>query len=416
MKKVISLSVVLMLVAMAGCVKQPAVIVKDQENKDYYQYNLPISIGVTELDSNIKLAEKKFKKNKDFMIMSELADLYYKRGKRDGNIKDLQLALNMAQKSIKDQESFNQSAKITLAKLYENQHQFKKAIEVCEAILKNPGSAKSNALYILATSNLALGNYDKSLKYISELSDAYPRVGTLALKGLILISSGKREEGISLIKRGLKNEDIGEQTDSAWARIILARYLIEDDQDVDAEILIKESLRINKTELGQFQLAQLLIKKGSNKEAELILTELTSKSKDYVYQRNLADLLTLMGQTEKASLIYAKLEKEILNDIKQGYTDHRLELVKVYISQGKNESAKKQIKEEFLVRDTYEMRKLSSLINLNTNDKEGSVQDLKKVIANGYYDRFIYNVALKINEQDLIKGNYKKVDNLVKFL
>ncbi|HXH32304.1 MAG TPA: tetratricopeptide repeat protein [Bacteriovoracaceae bacterium] len=289
-----------------------------------YRYKLPVNIATQEV-----FAPSGDLNNHSYLI--EKGEHEFKLARRTGDEEKLQQAEELAKKSLTLLPKGNQHAKLLLAQVIETRHQFAQAITLAEeALTETPGSRKAHL--ILITSHLALGNLEQASTYADQLIKDFPRVGTLSLRGLVLLSQGRDEEAVFDLKKSIEVEDLGETAESTWARCVLARHLLERDQDEDANFLLTEALRITpESPLALDLMAQILAQKGEYEKSHQFFDRAFATSRQLAHLRHQAELNDQTGKRTLALDQWGQVEKLIREELAEKRFDHRIDLAKVLL-------------------------------------------------------------------------------------
>ena len=305
-----------------------------------------------------------------------------------GDEKLLERAQIVTKKILADQPD-NLEAILLQAKIAETRHQFTETVTLAEKVYSRHPSSKE-ALYILATSNLALGRISDAAGFADKLAMMFPRTGVLSMRGLIYLSQGREAEGIYELKRAIALEDVGEEMDSSWARCILGRHLLKKGQDSVAEYLFSEGIRIDPTSsLCLDLMGQLSAVKEDYKNADLFFAKAFSVSRQLAHLRHQAEMNHFIGKSQLARDQWSQVEKLIMQEMDSGRTDHRLELIKVLIirkSSGDLPRALELLRKELGLRKSAELFFLAAIAQKDSGNLKGAEAAILASLQSGVKD------------------------------
>ncbi len=306
-----------------------------------YRYNLvrPSSGTITlELGKEISFYQQRIRQNPDGGLdRASLATAYLKMARASGDVSWYLLAEEAAQQSLAKLPFNNAGAVLALAKVAEARHDFTKAIDLAQKALSD------NALGILVTANLAMGNVDKANQAAETLVKRVPTIGSLTLYALVKVAQGKDKEAIQNFQQAIVIEEPGETGSSVWARVLFGRLYYQQGQLEQARTLYTEALRI----IPQYppallNLAQLEIRLGNYKAAEklyLQFFQFVNKSPtvyDHVVLRGMARVQDLQGNRPEAKKWRSRAEARLREDL-VGF-GHRRELAQLLLEGDRPES------------------------------------------------------------------------------
>ncbi len=317
-----------------------------------YAYPFPLK-GKPSFEKQIEFIQKKLVVSPDSALnLSMLASLYVSQAKLTGDDAFYDKAEALAKRSLQLLPSFNGTAKLTLASIAEARHQFKEAVRLAiEVQQENKGT---EGLAILVTAYLALGELKEAANVVNRLSDTYPTLKNLSLKGLVLIAQGKGEEGELTLGRAIALEDLGEEENSAWVRCLLGRYYLNQNRLSEAQRLFKESLRIiPQYHFASYLFGELEIARKRYAAAAAHFFNAFTSSRQVTYLRYYGKALRLDEKIELARTIEDEVEKTLREELKTGSYGHRLELAQFLLDRGQEKDIQEAIhlaEEELQVR------------------------------------------------------------------
>lgn len=306
-----------------------------------YRYNLVRSSSGTitlELGKEISFYQQRIRQNPDGGLdRAGLATAYLKMARASGDVSWYLLAEQAAQESLAKLPFSNEGAILARAKVAEARHDFTKAINLAQ---KAPSD---NALGILVTANLAMGNVDKANQAAETLVKQVPTIGSVTLHALVKVAQGKDKEAIQNFQQAIAIEEPGETGSSVWARVLLGRLYYQHGQLEQARTLYQETLRITPQYApALLNLAQLEIRLGNYAAAEQLygqFFQLVNKSPtvyDHVVLRGMARVQDLQGNYFEAKKWRSQAEARLREDL-VGF-GHRKELAQLLLEGDRKES------------------------------------------------------------------------------
>ncbi|BAY23506.1 TPR domain protein [Calothrix sp. NIES-2100] len=312
-----------------------------------YRYNFSPSIPGTSdrratLQQEITFYQEKVRENPDSGLnLTALAQTYLKMAKATGESNWYLLAEQAAKRSLSHLPFNNQGAIIVLARVAQARHDFTQAIRLAEQVLKLQPS-NDNAIAILVTSNLAMGNLPPAKTAADQLVNKLPSQGNLTLQALVLVAQGQDKAAIETFQYALAAEEPGELGTSAWTRVLLGQFYYKHGQLELAENLYKEALRIlPRYPLALLHLAELETRKGNYQTAESLYAQVLPNSQksatifDHAVLRGKAKLQQLQGNEAEARQLLNQAEILLRQENATGHTNgsfgHRRELARLLL-------------------------------------------------------------------------------------
>ena len=333
-------------------------IQKNKNSFTNYKYNLPNiknETDITEKISDLEDLEKFLSKNSNVQDLNDLAELLFNKFGNTNNALYIDRSLKVLNKSLQIQPKQNSMATILKAKIFESQHRFEEAIDLAMTAL-NGRSEAYDAYHVIIYSNLSLGQMTKAQAWADIYVQKYPKIKSLSARGLVLIESGRIDEGVFDLNRAIKLEDLGEQSDSAWVRCILARHFISVGRLKEADYLLNQALIISEDYAFALDLlGQIAAINHDYKKAKTYFEKAFSLTKELAYLIHIADMEKVFGKTESAQSIYKIAESLARNDLKNNSYGHRLDLVRILLRKASKENldeALALLKEEEKVRSS----------------------------------------------------------------
>lgn len=304
-------------------------------------YKLPSRVGPTsdQLLSN-QLAELERNPN-DPATLASAAEMYFSRANRSSSVSDYQKARELAKLSLKVLPKDNYAAELVLAKLLAEQHDFIEAIEAAEKIAAKSAKVRLQALPLLITSYLGVGNSKRASELADELVQTRPTSLAMSLRALVLEEQGRDQESFFEFKRALELEDIGDSEQSAWIRAVFARHCLKHHDLKNAAILLENALKISpELPLALDISGELSLVNKNFDEADRFFNQAFRATRDSHLLIQLANSKNLQNKPEAAKQYFSQAESLVAADIEKGSFGHRLDLAIAIIGQGSDRSQK----------------------------------------------------------------------------
>ncbi len=288
--------------------------------------------------SEISFHKERISQNpQDGLELAALAGVYLKMARATGSAYNYLEAEQHALRSLNNLPFYNTAALLVLAKVAEAKHNFPEAIRLANEVLEQQSSDES-ALTILITSYLALGEVDEADKLVTELVKSIPSLGAFSLQALVYEAQAQDQKVKQAFENAIAAEDAGEELASARTRTLYARFLASNDDDILAEKLYKEALRIApEYPLALVMLAELKLKQGKYSVAErhfervLELYKASAQTLDHIVLRGLAKAKMLKGDLLGARALWVKAEQGLRAEIANGAFGHKRELARLLL-------------------------------------------------------------------------------------
>jgi tetratricopeptide (TPR) repeat protein len=307
---------------------------------DVAPYNHPIFTTSQNLTAQIADYEKRLKSDPDGqLVLTSLAALYAKQAKLTGDFPLFDRAEELAGKSYKEVQFYNDGAKVVLADIAQARHEFKTAIALSREIIASKYSrrqGKLGALSVLVTSYLATGDLKNASSAADLLVDLYPSVGSYDLHALVMTAQGRDEEALYDFKSAFAHESFGDYAESSRLRCYWGRFSMKHGQYERADGLFKEALRIVPNDpMALNLLGELELREKKYHEAESHFIEAFSASKQMVFLLGEIQAKRLAGETAEADDLNHQVEKLIRSELNRPRSyAHRLELVRLLLDRG----------------------------------------------------------------------------------
>lgn len=199
----------------------------------------------------------------DGLNQATLANLYIQMARATRHDSWYLLAEKSAQQSLANLPFDNTGAILALAKIAEAQHDFKTAIDLAESV-GNP-----EALGLVITSKLAMGQGAEALSLADAIAEQYPSLGSLTLKALAHEAQGQDELALMAFQRAIAAEEPDNPAGSAQTRVFLGRFYAQRGDYKAAQALYSEALKIVPNHpLAHLQLAELATVQGQYRRAK----------------------------------------------------------------------------------------------------------------------------------------------------
>jgi tetratricopeptide (TPR) repeat protein len=271
-----------------------------------------------------------------------LAQNYLKMARATGESSWYLLAEQMAEESLAQLPVHNYGAVVVLARVATAKHEFKQAL----ALLKQlPPEAE--ALSLLTTSHLALGDVTTARKAADTLVQKLPTLGNLTLKALVEVAQGENLAAMQDFKAAIAAEEPEELESSAWVRTLLGRLYYKRGQLQQAAELYQSALEIlPRYSPALLNLAELAVRQWQadptqTKDREraielydrfLIINQQAPTVYDHTALRGLARVQQLQGDLVKANQTRVRAIAKLRSDL-NGF-GHRRELAQLLIERG----------------------------------------------------------------------------------
>lgn len=268
--------------------------------------------------------------------MAALAGTYLKMARATGDLSWYLLAEQVAQRSLASLPFQNSGALIALARVAEARHDFQQAIR----LTRQAGTAE--ALSIVATSSLAMGEIDEAARAAEALVRSGPGLTSYTLRSLVEVAQGNDDAAVGDLQRAIALEEPGEAGSSAWARTLLGRLHYRHGRLRRAAELYREALAIlPQYPLALVNLAELETRQGRYHLALEHLTQVVTVTKaspnvyDHLVLRGLARLADLQGGHARAEALWHEAEARLRQDAASGQFGHRRELARLLLERGR---------------------------------------------------------------------------------
>lgn len=276
------------------------------------------------LERSISFYQGRIQQNPtDGLDRAALANLYIQMARATRNESWYLLAEKTAQESLANLPFGNDGAVLALAKVAEAQHDFETAIRLAE------GVADPDALGLMVTSKLALGEIEDAAALANAIADQYPSLGSLTLKALAHAAQGKDKQAITDFEQAIAAEEPDNTAGSAQTRVFLGRLFFQRGDHKTAHTLYRQALQIAPDfPLAHLQLAELATVKGQYRAAERHYREVGGPTALH----GLARLQALRGR--EASEAWSVAETTLRRNIEGNALGHRRDLAHLLLERG----------------------------------------------------------------------------------
>src|SRR2546428_12008115 len=151
------------------------------------------------------------------LSVSALAGAYLRMARATGDLSWYLLAEQTAQRSLASLPFQNNGALIVLARVAEARHDFQQAIRLARR------AGNTEALSIIITSNLAMGEIDEAARAAETLIQGGAGLTRYTLRSLVELAQGKDEAALVDLQPAIATEEPDEVARFVWARTLIGR-------------------------------------------------------------------------------------------------------------------------------------------------------------------------------------------------
>jgi Tfp pilus assembly protein PilF len=307
-----------------------------------YRHALDLPDSSDDLCATIAALETRMREGPNPFDAAELAELYYRRAQREGDRRDFAASEAMAKRSLAMLKAPN-SARLTLAKLANARHEFRRAIEIAREYSKSKKS--SSAYQVIATAYLALGEVEAAVEAADDMVAIRRDSGSHLMRALTLEAAGRDVEAAFDFGRAARLEHYGDKFNAARLRALWGRFLFRRGEYEGAALLFDEASRIvprfPQALAGQ---AELAMKSGDPKKASALFEEAFISSRRVRYLIDRARALELSRDHRGARELRIQAERLLRRELEEDGLGHRLELVELLIDRGGAEHLEEAVK------------------------------------------------------------------------
>jgi len=374
---------------------------RDRDADFPYPYRVSRN-AVPAADAEIQFLQKRLSDNADRPLdMAALAGAYLSMGRATGDASCLEKADSLARKSLESLSLFNTGAKLVLAELAEERHDFSEALRIADEILaEKPDS--DGALALTVTVGLGMGDVERARQAAERLVERIPTQGALLLRALVHEALGREEEALQDFRAALAVEDVGEYEASAWTRTLLARLHFRYGRYEKARKLCEYALEIRPdSHLALALLADAQAKLGGFEDAERNYALATKISGEPPYMLRHARLKRQLGQDERAEALLEQAEQIVRGEVVGTPFGHRTELAEILLEQGGEENAREAVElaraDSQIRRDSRTLLVLARALHASGHAREARAA-IRDAMRWGIEDAEIYRLAADIEE------------------
>jgi tetratricopeptide (TPR) repeat protein len=265
--------------------------------------------------------------------LADLAALHLERAHATGDAHDYASAETFARRSLDILPSPN-PALLTLAHVANARHDFRAAIELAGRALAQRRSAA--AYVVLATAQVALGELDDAARAADAAVALRPTSSAYLTRALVHEAAGRDTEAASDFTRAAVVEDHGNPAGAARLRGLWGRFLLRRGELAGAELLLRESLRIDPDNpLATGVLGELALRRGDTQRAIALFERAFYHSSQVRYLIDEARARQLAGNPAAADALRAQVIRIARADLEAGALGHRLDLVEALVDRGR---------------------------------------------------------------------------------
>ncbi|MEO0827411.1 MAG: tetratricopeptide repeat protein [Cyanobacteria bacterium J06642_9] len=303
-----------------------------------HAYAYPFSLssensGQETLERSISFYQGRVQRNpEDGLDQAALASAYLKMVRATGNDSWYLLAEQSAQQSLTKLPFDNDGAVLVLARIAEAKHDFAEANRLAEQ------ASGPEALAIIVTSKLAIGQVEAADAAANTLVDLNPSLGSLTLRALTRSARGDQDGALRDFQQAIAAEELSEPRGSAWTRTLLGRVYFQQGNSALASQLYREALQIVPDyPLAQLYLAELETRLGHYRTAQQYYLQVN----DPVALHGIARIQALQGKAADAP--WETAETALRQHIDENALGHRRDLAHLLLERGNTEDVPEAI-------------------------------------------------------------------------
>ncbi|PSR19006.1 hypothetical protein C8255_04470 [filamentous cyanobacterium CCP3] len=276
------------------------------------------------LEQSISFYQGRIQQNPtEGLDQATLANLYIQMARATRNDSWYLLAEKAAQQSLANLPFENAGATLALAQIAEAQHDFDTAVALAESV------GSPDALGLVITAKLALGQVEEAASLANSLAEQYPSLGSLTLRALTHEAQGRDELALNDFERAIAAEEPANTAGSAQTRVFLGRFHARRGEYDIAQALYREALQIVPDyPLAHLQLAELATVKGHYRTAKGHYRAVGGG----LALHGLARIEALRGRPRTQA--WAVAEAELRRSIAGNALGHRRELAHLLLERG----------------------------------------------------------------------------------
>ena len=336
-----------------------------------------------------------------------LAQNYLKMARATGESSWYLLAEQTAQESLVQLPVHNYGATVVLAKVATAKHNFTQALTLLKQL-----PPESEALSLLTTNHLALGDTITAHKTADKLALKVPTLGNLTLKALVEVAQGQDLAAIRDFKAAIAAEEPEEVESSAWVRTLLGRFYYKRGQLQQAEALYQSALEIlPRYSPALLNLAELSVRqwqadpaqtKDRDRASELydrffIINQQAPTIYDHIALRGLARVQKLQGNITQSNQTWERAVAKLRSDL-TGF-GHRRELAQLLMERAQGDDLTEALtlmQAEIKTRQDPETWDTLAAAYLNLGQLPAAQQSIEMAFKSGLRDPAITDRAAVI--------------------
>lgn len=367
-----------------------------------YRYSTAPSLDTTaDAASMITALEARVQAMPSPFDYAELADLYFRRAKLDGDPEGYKTAEAMARRSLELLPAPN-PAVLTLAKLADVRHDFREAIELAH----RPKKMSAGAQIIIATAHLALGELAAAGQAADAAIAIKPDSAGYLMRALVMQAQGRDPEAALDFANAARTEEPGDLQGSAHLRAMWGRFLLRRGELPGAAMAFDEALRI----VPGFALAvafrgELALRSGHARDAARLFEQAFIASRQVRYLIDQARAQELAGDRAAADALRAQVETIVRGELGEGGLGHRLDLAEVLVDRGRGSELLEAValaREEVARRQSFEARFQLARALSCSGARDEAIREVAAALASGAHEAQLYELAAQLEAQ---RGN-----------
>ena len=341
------------------------------------------------------------------LARAALAQNYLKMARATGESSWYLLAQQTAQQSLVQLPFDNYGATIVLAKVAAAKHDFAGSLGLLKQL-----PPQAEALSLLTTNYLALGDATTARQKADTLVQRMPTLNNFALKALVAVAQGQDAAAIRDFKVAIASEEPDEAGSSAWVRTLLGRFYYKRGQLQQAEDLYQSALEIlPKYPPALLNMAELSVRRWQadptqtqhqQRAIELYDRFFLTNQKaptiyDHIALRGLARVQRLEGDTTKASQTWEQAVSRLRSDL-SGF-GHRRELAQLLMERGQQPDRAEALalmQAEIKIRQDPETWDTLAAAYLEMGQLDKAQQSIESALKSGILDPGLFDRAAVI--------------------
>jgi tetratricopeptide (TPR) repeat protein len=352
-----------------------------------YRHPLGAPVVPDRLASDIAALEARVLDAPNPFDTADLAELHYQHG-------DYARSEAMAKRSLELLAKPN-SARLTLAKLANVRHEFRKAIELANEQLRSKRSA--SAYLVIATAQLALGAPAAATAAVDAAIAIRPTTEGYLTRALALEAQGRDAEAALDFERAAAVESWDDREGSARLRALWGRFMLRRGEHAAAAALFDEALRIVPGHaLATACRGELALRSGEPEQASRLFREAFFASGRTRYLIDRARAEELGGDAPAADALRANVEALLRTELAEGDAGHAFELVEVLVDRGGDQRLVEAValgREELKRRSSFVVRFHLARALARAGNLEEAATHVEAALAIGTRDAQLYELA-----------------------